>query len=88
MSKTKISTPGKLRAVREKLGLTQPQLAEKLGMTRDGIAKMESGERPISRVTQLAIEHLSCAENHAPCSSSITVRLSASGDTAPRQAFS
>jgi transcriptional regulator with XRE-family HTH domain len=53
-------TPTQLRSIREKLGLTQSALAEKLGMTRDAITSMESGRRPITRVTQLAIEHLSC----------------------------
>ena len=35
-------------------------IAKKLGMSRDAIASMEQGRRPISRITQLAIEHLSC----------------------------
>lgn len=55
-----VDTPAKLKAERERLGLTQPQLAEALGMTRDAIARMERGDRPITRVTQMAIEHLSC----------------------------
>jgi len=54
-------TSDQLRAVREKLKMTQPQLAEKIGMTRDAISSMEQGRRPIARVTQMAIEHLFCA---------------------------
>lgn len=53
-------TPQQLRDKREKLQLTQTELADRLGLTRDSIAKMESGERPIVRITELAIEHLSC----------------------------
>lgn len=54
-------TTTQLKQTRERLQLTQSRLAEQLGLTRDGIAKMESGERPIQRVTELAIEHLSCS---------------------------
>lgn len=53
-------TPAALRALRTNLRLTQTALAGRLGMTRDAIAAMESGRRPITRVTELALEHLSC----------------------------
>lgn len=37
--------PGRLRELREAAGLTQGQLAEKAGMTREGIAQLEVGRR-------------------------------------------
>ncbi len=45
-------TPGKnLRMFRRFAKLTQPQLAEKLGMTKQAISNMENGIRPISKKT-------------------------------------
>lgn len=53
-------TPAQLLATRTRLNLTQSQLAEKLGLHRSAIAQMESGEKPIRLVTELAIEHIEC----------------------------
>lgn len=53
-------TPAEFKAIREKLGLTQRELAEGLGLKTNSVARMERGERPIRQVTRLAIEHLSC----------------------------
>ena len=53
-------TPEKLKSIRDRLGLTQAALAEKLGLSRDQVSSMEQGRREIARITQLAIEHLSC----------------------------
>ncbi len=60
ISRLPITTPEQLRLTREKLKLTRAELAEALGMTRNAVLKMERGERPITRVTELAIQHLSC----------------------------
>ena len=52
-------TGAELRLVREKrLGLTQEGLAELIGMRKNSIARMERGERPILKHTQLAIQYL------------------------------
>ncbi len=40
--------------------MTQADLAFQIGLTQGSIAQMESGSRPIERITALAIEHLSC----------------------------
>jgi len=61
-----VDTPAKLRAARRALGWTQPYLAEELGLTRDAVAKMEAGVRPIERRTDLAIRYL--LEREAPSS--------------------
>lgn len=37
--------PGRLQELREQSGLTQLQLADKAGMTREGIAQLETGRR-------------------------------------------
>ena len=52
-------TGAELRRVREKrLKLTQEGLAELIGMRKNSIARMERGERPILKHTQLAIQYL------------------------------
>ena len=51
-------TPEELKTQRAKLGMTQPQLASALSMTRDGISSMEQGRRPIRRTTELAVAQL------------------------------
>lgn len=45
----------RLRELREAAGLTQPQLAERAGMTRDGISHLEQGRRKPSWETVLAL---------------------------------
>ena len=47
-----------LRRLRRKLGMTQLQLATRLGMQKNSIARMERGERPVMRVTSLAVRYL------------------------------
>jgi transcriptional regulator with XRE-family HTH domain len=48
-----------LKKAREKLlKLTQSELAEAIGMKRNSIARMERGERPVLRHTELAIKYL------------------------------
>lgn len=53
-------TPTQLKSARKRLGLSQPALAKLLGVTRDSIAKWESGRVPIDTRTALAVEHLFC----------------------------
>ena len=50
--------PTQLIAARKRLGLTQPQLAEALGITTSAIWRMEKGQRPIEKRTELAIRYL------------------------------
>src|SRR4051794_30290398 len=45
----------RLRGLREQAGLTQSELAERAGFTRDGIAKWESGSREPSWSNVLAL---------------------------------
>lgn len=47
-----------LRAWRERLGITQQQAADALGITRRGYVKREAGEAPIDREATLACLYL------------------------------
>src|SRR4051812_19670056 len=47
--------PARLRELRERAGLTQQQLAEASGMTREGIAQLETGRRGPSWATVLSL---------------------------------
>lgn len=50
-------TPSQLKTLRASLCLTQTQMALKLGITRGQVAKIEAGERKISRpVALLALQ--------------------------------
>ena len=51
-------TPDELKETRSRLGLTQTQLAQELGVTLNAVQRWEAGERPIRRVTELALETL------------------------------
>jgi transcriptional regulator with XRE-family HTH domain len=46
---------GRLRELREAAGLSQQQLADKAGLTRDGIAQLERGRRQPAWATVLAL---------------------------------
>lgn len=46
---------GRLRELREAKGLTQKELAERTGVTKDGIAKLERGERGPTWETVIAL---------------------------------
>lgn len=50
--------PNAVKEAREKLGLTQTELAETLDLGPSAICRMEAGTRPISRRTVLALEAL------------------------------
>lgn len=51
-------TPAQYRSRREKLGLTQSQLADLLDVRRETIGRREAGTERITREAQLAIQAL------------------------------
>jgi len=51
-------TADEYRARRERLGLTQAQLAEELGLSPNTVARRERDELPIPREAELAIFYL------------------------------
>ena len=56
-------TGGELRRIRKAMGLTQRQMAEKLGVTSTSVARMERGEQKIMQVTTLAVRYLQVVES-------------------------
>jgi DNA-binding XRE family transcriptional regulator len=53
---------GRLRELREGAALTQTELAEKAGLTREGVAQLETGRRKPAWETVLALcEALGCS---------------------------
>jgi transcriptional regulator with XRE-family HTH domain len=46
---------GRLKELREQVGLTQPELAERSGLSKDGIAQLEQGRRRPAWDTVLAL---------------------------------
>ena len=48
----------KLKEIREKLRLTQAQLAEELGVQENTVYRWESDRLPISKTVMLALAHL------------------------------
>jgi transcriptional regulator with XRE-family HTH domain len=46
---------GRLRELREQAGMTQLQLAERAGLTREGVAQLETGRREPAWRTVLAL---------------------------------
>jgi DNA-binding XRE family transcriptional regulator len=56
-------TNSEFKKARQELGLTQLQLAEKLGLTNRQIIRLEQ-EHPIQRQTALAIQRLLIRVNH------------------------
>jgi transcriptional regulator with XRE-family HTH domain len=51
-------TGAELRKARERLNITQTELADAIGMQRNSIARMERGERPMLKHTELAVKYL------------------------------
>ncbi len=51
-------TKEQYRALRERLGLTQAELAEKLGIRMNSVWRRESGLSPILREAELALRWL------------------------------
>jgi DNA-binding XRE family transcriptional regulator len=51
-------TRAEFKKARERLGMTQTELAEALGMQRNSVTRIEIGLQPIVRTTELAIKYL------------------------------
>ncbi len=51
-------TAEQLKRLRQRAGLTQKALAALLGVARITVVRWETGQRPISRVTELAIRYV------------------------------
>jgi len=51
-------TGTELRRARERLGMTQKELGEALGVHWNSVARMERDEFPIIRTTELAVKYL------------------------------
>jgi transcriptional regulator with XRE-family HTH domain len=47
-----------LRRARKRLGMTQADLADAMGMQRNSVARMENGRQAIMRTTELAVKYL------------------------------
>ena len=47
-----------LKALRARLGLTQAELADKLGVERNTVNRWEMGLLPIQKITELAVSYL------------------------------
>jgi DNA-binding transcriptional regulator YiaG len=52
--------PKQLTAVRKQMGKSRRELAAMLDASVDAVSSWESGRRPISKITDLAIQHLNC----------------------------
>ena len=53
-----VMTGEQLRQARERLGMTQSQLAEAIGMQTNSLAMIERGLRPVVKTTELAVKYL------------------------------
>ena len=51
-------TPTELREARAKLGLTQPQMAERIGYSLSGYKKLEGGDREIRPTVEKLIKQM------------------------------
>jgi len=51
-------TEAELKGVRKRLGMTQAELAEALGMRRTSVVRMENGLQRIMPTTELAVKYL------------------------------
>jgi DNA-binding XRE family transcriptional regulator len=51
-------TGEELRRVRKRLGMTQIELAEAIGMQKNSVAMIERGLRPVMKTTELAVRYL------------------------------
>ena len=63
-----------LRAIREKAGLSQRDLAARLGVPHSWVAKVEAGERRID-VVELAWFFSACGEDAAAITSELVTRF-------------
>lgn len=56
-------TAADFRAARAALGLSQAALAEKLGLSKDQVSRIERGVYPVSRLHELALTALNHERN-------------------------
>jgi DNA-binding transcriptional regulator YiaG len=54
-------TPAEVKTCRNELGLTQAQLADRLGITRNTVARWEMGMHPVSAPIELLLKTLAAA---------------------------
>ncbi len=47
-----------LKRARKRLGMTQKQLAEAIGMQKNSLAMIERGLRPVMKTTELSVKYL------------------------------
>lgn len=58
--------PSELRTRRKQLGLSQAEFADKIGLSRDFLGRMERGAAPINYRTEAAVRRLSAAPFREP----------------------
>lgn len=51
-------TPGKMKTIRTKAGLSQRELARQVGCTFQHMSRMENGHRPITKPYELAMRYV------------------------------
>ena len=51
-------TPEEMKSAREKLGLSQPQFATKIGMSSSAVKAWEQGRNPVPLSVKLLTNHL------------------------------
>jgi transcriptional regulator with XRE-family HTH domain len=51
-------TGADVRRARKRLKITQAELADRLGIQRNTVTRMEIGNRPVMKTTELAIKYL------------------------------
>jgi transcriptional regulator with XRE-family HTH domain len=56
-------TGRELRRIRRQLGLTQVEMAQRLGLTNRSLGRYERSERPITKVMAIAVR---CLAHHGP----------------------
>ena len=56
-------TPAQYRRQRERLGLTQAELAARLGVTRETVTRRETGKKPITGEAEMAIKSIKAESN-------------------------
>ena len=58
MSIVGVVTGEEMKTIRDGLGMTQKEFAEKLGVTTQTVSRYERNAEPIPRYMELAMEHL------------------------------
>jgi transcriptional regulator with XRE-family HTH domain len=53
-----VMTGEQLRQARKRLGMTQKEFAEAIGMQTNSLAMIERGLRPVVKTTELAVKYL------------------------------